>query len=276
MDTSINSPLNKAAKITKWVWYGSNAALKQGQAVCYDWDYIGDGADESEASRYNRVETPTTLNAQHFAGVADAAYAANSGGQLIQINVPGSICNIRLGTANSTVIGVGILTFDVTAAYVGQFRYDGMDGEGSAQPLQTVNSDGSTVMCLAKLQTGPPSGGVEVVDIVDGGALVGSGTVMLSGTTLLSGADFDIAGHCTYILADGTFNGQRKKFKTLVEIDTSDFVITVTTGVEPGASGTIATVTWTGANTTVDTSATFRWDGSWVVIHQTKTEPVAA
>lgn len=274
MDTSINSPIDKAAEISKWVWYSSNAALEEGEAVCYNWDYTGDGATYREPRRYNEVETPTTLNAQHFAGVSAAAYAAKSGGQLIQIFVPGSICNIRLGKDASTVIGVGILTFDVTASFKGQFRYSGLDGEGSAQPLQTVTADATnTAMCLAKLQTGLPSGGVEVVPIVDNDVI---GTLMLAGTTLVTGGAL-AGGNCTYTLADGTFTGQRKKFKVITtEITTSDLVVTVTTGTESWGSGDLDTLTWAGAQTTLNKSCTLVWDGAWVATRMTKTEPTPA
>ena len=272
MDTSINAPTKQNPTISKWVWFESDEALLEGQALCNNWDY-GTETD-SDARRFNHVELPTTLNAQYFAGVSASAHSAHVGGQLIEIYCPGSVCNILVDQDTDTVKGVGILTFDVTAGYIGQFRYAGLEGEGSAQPMQTTTGDAAAPgKCLAKLQTGLPSGGVEVVDIVDGGPI---GVLMFSGTTLLSGADFDIAGNCTYILADGTFTGQRKKIKTLVEIDTSDFVITVTTGTEAWGSGDIATITWTGANTTVNGMVTLVWDGTWVITRMTKTEPVAA
>ncbi len=269
MDTSINSPLNKAAEIIKVVWYSSDALLEQGEAVCYNFDY-GTDATASEKSRYNRVETPTTLNAQHFAGVASCKYAAKSGGQLIRICVPGSICNIRLGTANSTVLGVGLLTFDVTATFKGQFRYEGLVGEGSAVPLQTITSDGSTAMCLAKLQLGPPSGGVEVVPLVDNDAI---GTLMIGGTTLVTGSVIG-GGDCTYILADGTINGLLKKFKIITaEVATSDLVITVTSGSANDLADTsLDTVTFGDAETTLLSEVTLEWGGAWAV--RTKTEDV--
>ena len=272
MDVSINSPIDKAASISKWVWYSSNAALSEGEAVCYNWDY-GTAATR-EPRRYNEVETPTTLNAQHFAGVASRAYSAKSGGQFIEIYVPGSVCNILCGKDTDTVVGVGILTFDVTAGFKGEFRYAGLDGEGSAQPLQDTTGDASDPgLCLAKLQTGLPSGGVEVVPLVKNDAI---GVLMFSGTTLITGSVLD-TGNCTYILADGTFTGQRKKFKVITaEITTGSFVITVTTGVEVWGSGDHDTVTWDGTNTTLNKSMTLRWDDSWNATRQTKTEPVPA
>lgn len=270
MDTSINSPIDKAAEISKWVWYSSNAAIKEGQAVCYNWDY--GTATVREPRRYNEVETPTTLNAQHFAGVSAAAHSAKSGGQLIQIFVPGSICNVRLDKDTSTVVGVGLLTFDVTSGYEGQYRYEGLAGEGSVVPLQTITADGTnTVVCLAKLQTGPPSGGVEVVALVDNDAI---GTLMIGGTTLVTGSVIG-TGNCTYTLANGTINELRKKFKVITaEVATNDFVITLNGATDDIDDVSLDTVTFPDAGTTLLTEITLEWGGGWMV--RTKSEDLPA
>jgi len=220
-DVSVNGPTKLAPTISKWVWYESNAALKQGEAVCYNFDY-GTGTD-SDARRYNHVETPSTTNAQWFAGVAARAYSAKSGGQLIEIYVPGSVCLIRLGAAAaSTTVGVGLVTFDVTSGYEGYFRYEGLPGEGSAVPLEETTT-GTNQTCLAKLQTGPPSGGVEVVQIVDDTAFV----AMVGGTTLLVGAVCG-TGAAEEDIADGTIEGLRKKFEVITTaITTNEAVVNI-------------------------------------------------
>jgi len=218
MDRSVNGPIDLQNRIVEYVWYESNAALKVGQAVCYNYDYTGDGATYAEASRYNRVETCSTTNAQHFAGVSEHAYSAKAGGQLIEINKPGSVCKILLGKDTSTVVGVGLLTFDVTTDYVGQFRYEGLDGAGSAQPLQTVTADGaSTATCLALLQEGPPSGGVEVVQIVANTAWV----AMVGGTTLIIGVASGSSSPTEEVL-DGTIEGLRKKVEVITTAITTN------------------------------------------------------
>jgi len=266
---AINAPTKQARTFSEWVWFESATALKEGQAVCYNWDY--GVATAFDARRFNHVEPPTTLNAQYFAGVSSRNYAANSSGQFIEIYKPGSVCNIYV--AVSTVKGTGILTFDVTPAFAGQFRYAGLEGEGSAQVMQTTTYVATAQKCMALLQSGLPSGGVEVVDIVNNAAI---GTLMFGGTTLITGADID-AGNCTYTLADGTFTGQRKKFKVITtEIATNNFVITVTTGWEVWGSGVHSTTTWAGANTTVNAAQTLVWDGAWNVTRQTHTEPTSA
>ena len=240
VDVSVNGPTTLKNTISKWVWFESEVALEEGEAVCYNWDYTGDGATYSDARRRNNVETPSTTNAQHFAGVAARAYSAKTGGRLIEIYVPGSVCNIRLGSATDTTIGVGLLTFDVTAAYVGQFRYEGLGGEGSAQPLQTIANDGSTATCLAKLQTGPPSGGVEVVQIVDDTAWV----AMVGGTTLIIGAVCG-GGAAEETIVDGTIEGLRKKVEVITTAVTGNEAIVNVAGGDgiTLAGGALATLT---------------------------------
>lgn len=214
-DVSINAPTKQNPTISKWVWYESNAALTEGEAVCYNWDYTGSGATYSDARRVNHVETPTTLNAQWFAGVAARNYSAVSTGQLIEIYCPGSVCNILCGKDTNTEVGVGLLTFDVTATFKGEFRYEGLPGAGSAQPLQTTTGDASSPgKCLALLQEGPQSGGVEVVAGVANDSIV----LMVGGTSLCVGLDVT-AGDCLEEVLDGTIEGLRKK----VEVITTAF-----------------------------------------------------
>lgn len=265
-----NSPLNIAPGIKIAVWYSSNAALKEGQAVCYNWD-LGTPTDPI-ARRFNEVETPTTLNAQYFAGVSAGEYAALASGQLIEIYVPGSVCNILVGV--NTVKGEGFLTFDVTAAYVGQFRYTGLPGEGSAVPAQTTTFNTNPHKVLAKLQTGPASGGVEVVDIVDNDVI---GTLMIGGTTLVVGAAIG-GGNCTYILADGAAPGLRKKFNIIdTAITSSDLIVTVSNGATDDIDDAVlATITWANGGTTLAQEVSLIWDAAWLVIGRTKTYPALA
>ena len=271
---ALNAPTKQAPTFSAWVWYenkvaGVGDALKEGQAVCHNWDY--GTATDFDARRFNHVELPTTLNAQYFAGVCARNYAADAGGQMIEIYLPGSVCNIYV--AVTTVKGVGILTFDVTPAFAGQFRYAGLEGEGSAQPMQNTTYAAAAQKCMAKLQTGLPSGGVEVVDLVDDAAI---GTLMLAGTTLITGSVIG-TGNCIYTLADGTFTGQRKKFKIIdAEVQTSSLIITVTTGFEVFGAGDLDTITWTDAAVTLGTSCTVVWDDCWNAVRLTIDVPALA
>jgi len=267
---AINAPLAKAPAFKATVWYSSTTVLKEGQAVCYNFDY-GTAADYN-GRRFNEVENPTTLNAQHFAGVAACDYTAAAGGQLIDIYLPGSVCNIYV--AVSTVLNTGLLTFSVTAATIGQFLETGLPGEGSAVPQQTTTYVATAQKCMAKLQVGAASGGVEVVDIVDNDAI---GTLMIGGTTLVTGATIG-AGNCTYTLADGAAPGIRKKFGVITaEIATNDLVVTVSNGATDDIDDVVlATVTWAGAGTTIGQQITLEWDGAWLIKGRTKTTPAAA
>jgi len=265
---AINAPIDVGKTKSEWVWYSSNAALSEGEAVCYNWDY--GTATTSEPSRYNRVETPTTANAQHFAGVAARAYSAISTGQFIEIYKPGSVCNVLVGA--STVVGVGFLTFDVTTATVGQFRRMGLPGKGSARPLQTTTYVATAQSCLCELMEGPQSGGCEDLTAT-AGALASH---MVGGTTFFIGAS--IGSNETLTIANGTIPGLRKKYGVVdTELTTSNIVITVTAGVTDDIDDvSLDTVTFAGASTCLNTTITLEWDGAWIVIGKTEDVPVLA
>ncbi len=268
---SIDAHLDVGKTNIEVVWYSSNAALSEGEAVCYNFDY---GTDtDSEPSRLNRVETPTTANAQWFAGVSECAVAAVSTGQFIRIYKPGSVCNILCGKDTDTVVGVGLLTFDVTAAFKGEFRYTGLPGAGSAQPLQTTTGDASDPgLCLARLQEGPQSGGVEVVPLVATGAMAAQ---MVGGATLITGGAIS-TGNNTTTLADGAIPGIRKKYGIITtELSAYDVIITVTSGVTDDVDDvSLDTVTFAGGSTCLNTTCTLEWDGAWKVTGKTEDVPV--
>jgi hypothetical protein len=140
--------------------------------------------------------------------------------------------------------------------------------------VQTTTFDTNPHKCLARLQVGQPSGGVEVVPLQDNTAI---GTLMIGGTTLVTGSTIG-AGNCTYTLADGTKTGLRKKFGIITaEVTTSDLVITVTTGVicDVGST-TLATATFTDAGTSLGTMVELVWGGSWSIGSITPSIPVIA
>lgn len=113
------------------VFFTGSTAIVRGQGLCYDRDY-GTAAD-AEGRRGNYVEVPTTSNNMGFAGVAVRDYPAVTGGQPIQIYVPGSICpvsNIIATTVNATRL-------TCLAASTGVFSTHGFPGRGTALALQT-------------------------------------------------------------------------------------------------------------------------------------------
>lgn len=239
MDRSINAPQKKANTISEWVWFEGSTALKEGQGVCYNWDY--GTASDADARRTNRVELPSITNARFFAGVAARAYSAKTNGQLIEIFKPGSTCNIL--SKASTAIGVGILTCEAGGTYAGYFRYAGYQGEGSAVPLQTVDRSSTAGNCLAKLQEGIPSGLVEVPTLKAAG---GAHTFMVGGVTIFDTAT-TLEADATFTLADSTIPGLKKMFKCMATMTTKDIVVTVTSGKkgvgDADPTGTLATIT---------------------------------
>jgi hypothetical protein len=217
---SLNAHIAKAEANPLWVWFAGTTALLEGQAVCYDYDY--GTASAYDAKRTNRVELPSQANAQWFAGVAARNYTAQSGGQFIEINAPGSTCNVL--SKASTTLGAGRLTFEVGGSLAGYFRYSGNQGAGSCIPLQTVDRSTTAGKCLARLEVGSQSGGVEVVT-----PTAGANVFMVGGVTLIAAAD--IASDATFTLADALVPGLRKSFRVVGAVTTSDVVVTVTSGV---------------------------------------------
>jgi len=121
------------------VWYGGVDALKEGEGLCYNSDY--GTATAINGRRGNRVERPSLTNNREFAGVAARDYYAKSGGQMVEIYVPGSKgVNVALGI--DTVIGVGQLTFTAggTGSHRGRFSKPGYPGRGTIIPRQTVTA----------------------------------------------------------------------------------------------------------------------------------------
>jgi len=269
-DHSINAYQKVGRTFSEWVWYegtgeGGGTELQVGQAVCYNWDY--GTATTADGRRYNRVQNPTTANAQHFAGVCASKYLAGGvNGKLIEIYNPGSVCEVLVGA--STVIGTGFLTFDVTAATIGQFRRMGLPGKGSAQPLQTTTYVATAQSCLCYLQEGPQSGGCQDLTAANGART----DQMVGGTTFYIGAS--IGGHNTLTLANGTIPGLRKKFGVIdTELTTNDIVITVTAGATDDVDDvSLDTITFAGASTCLNTLVSLYWDGAWFV--QAKSEDV--
>ncbi len=239
MDISVNAPLSQASRTSKWVWFEGSTALKEGQGVCYNWDY--GTAASAVGARSNRVELPSITNAQHFAGVSARNYSAKAGGQFIEIYTPGSVCNI-LAKADLT-IGVGRVTCEAGGDYAGYFRYGGFSGQGSAVPLQTCDRSTTAGTVLARLETGEQSGLVEVPTLDAGG---GAHTFMVGGVTVFD-TDTTLAANATFTQADSTVFGLRKGWKCMATMTDNDIVITVTSGIQGignnSPTTTLATIT---------------------------------
>lgn len=256
---ALNAHVKQSRTISVFLWFNADTALKEGQGVCYDYNY-GTAADY-DARRFNHVEVPTILNAQYFAGVAARPYAAVIGGQFIEIFLPGSICNIW--TTVDTVIGVGTLTVQAAGANAGMFTSAiGLEGRGTAEVMQTVTA-GSGSLAMARLQDGPESGLQETVVIATaGGAVTGW---MIGGTTTLDLTALTDAD-ATIVLADAAKGpGQRKAFYVSANAAANNVVITVTSGTL-WAGTALSTITMDG----LTDLTSLEWSGlgagaTWVV-----------
>jgi hypothetical protein len=231
MDVSVNGPQKLNDVRSKWVWFEGATALKEGQGVCYNYDY--GTAASADGRRTNRVELPSITNAQYFAGVAARDYSAHATGQLIEIYVPGSTCNI-LSKASNT-LGSGRTTCIAGGTYAGYFQYAGFEGKGSAKPLQTIDRSSTAGLCLAELEDGPQSGLIEVYIAAGSTPTLtpagGAETFMVGGVTIFE-APITLAANSTFTLADSTIPGLKKGFKCMATMTTSDVVITVTSGLQ--------------------------------------------
>ncbi len=234
---AINAHVKKSDTIPAFVWTAETGAIKEGQGFCYNWDY--GTASAYDARRTNFVELPTILNAPYFAGVAARPYAANSGGQFIEIFLPGSTCNVW-STINTT-IGVGRITCQAGAGVItaGFFTLAGFPGRGSAIPLQTIDRSSTAGLCMCKLEEGEESNLVENITDYAGAEAVAK-VFMVGGVSYFGGTT--ATGAKTFALADGTKVGQKKGFFVRTSFSTDGLTVTpASTGVQLDGSSTLAT-----------------------------------
>lgn len=139
MNFSQNSYFDASNPVRAVAWYQGADALQEGEAVCYVVAY--GTATERDNRRNIFVNRPSLTTNKAFAGVAARSYSAQSGGQLIDINCPGSKgVNVALGI--DTVIGTGILSFvaGASGSHRGRFYTGKYRGRGSVIPRRTVTA----------------------------------------------------------------------------------------------------------------------------------------
>jgi len=155
MDFSKNSHVKDQFVKRAMVWFDSDSAVSEGTAVCYD--FTRGTATEEDGTRSSYVKLPTSATANAFAGVVAREYSAKTGGQFIEINLPGSKgVRVRLNTGNTT-IGVTNLAF-LYGTGAGEFVADSAVGSGSAIAVQTTT--GADYVSVF-LDEGVQSGGVD-------------------------------------------------------------------------------------------------------------------
>jgi len=212
------------------VWYSGTDTLKEGYALCYDYNSQTDGfnldtdavIDDSTVALGRRrvVEKPAVANCAYFAGVVAPEFEGFVGPGEIAIIPPGNACNIwAAGDADMETNDKKTLTFSVDQYY---FKYAGWPGEGTALVLQDVDRSSTAGLVQAYLMTGEPSCGVEAVTPVAGAITSINEEV---GATILVAATID--SNATQTLTGGQYIGQRKLIRGAT-MTTSDVVLTLT------------------------------------------------
>jgi len=224
--------------IKRLVKHTAGTALVKGVAMCYDRDY--GTATAVDEYRDKIVLVPGTTNNGSFAGVTARSYKAKTGGRMIEIYEPGSVCFALIADGSITIGDRSFVTFIVGGASNGKFTAAAAApvGIGSAKVLQTLAATGLGLVEL--LATGDQTGGVETsTSVAAGGAI----TPMVGGKTIVTGVALTGAD-ITATLADGTYIGQRKVFYVAADLgDAYDFILTTTTCVQLDGSTGLSNVT---------------------------------
>ena len=139
---------NQAPGLKYSVWFTGSTALHKGMGVNYDLDVYDSGSGEAVTDpwgrRGNLVAVPDNTNNLAFAGVTTQAYKAKTGGQRIDIYLPGSICQVAVG--RPTTINSTRLTCSVNSADAGRFTLPGFQGRGTAMALESqARADGGNI-----------------------------------------------------------------------------------------------------------------------------------
>lgn len=218
--------------LTVKFFFTGSTALTKGMGLCYDRVYYssatGEAVTNSFADRCKKVALPSQSNNLSFAGVVSKDYAAVTGGQYVEIYVPGSVCDV-LSVDSATTIGHNNFLWCIAGGTnAGKWTAvtPGFSGKGQAKVMQTTSATGTVLVEL--IDGDQESGLVEIIPtatLTAGGAI----TCMVGGTTYFDGPATP-ASDCTFTLANGTFIGQQKAFDLDGALTTNDVQITVTTG----------------------------------------------
>ncbi|MHC4332611.1 MAG: hypothetical protein ACYSTZ_00100 [Planctomycetota bacterium] len=279
------------------VYYTGTDTLEEGYAMCYNFDAIDrsaenislatgtQGADDECPARHIQVEKPSPYNSQWFAGVVTGKHSGFTGPGYIEINMPGSTCNIYCSanvdhateTTKYTTTGTGLNTGQIvtfsTNAY--DFQYQGLPGEGSACVLQDVDRSSTSGLVMAKLMTGRPSGGVTTLTSLNSSNLLYSGATFSLASSLVTGSlppvphgVFQVnwsldAGDVTHLVkgAQGIYEGQTKVYRLLHAVD-NDWNITFSTYRLHSATGSAVVGTLIGSLDAAGEEVICEWDGT--------------
>jgi len=232
ISTNVDSLVTGKSNSRK-VWTTETGALTKGTALCYVSGAIGAiGADPAVAltsddpRRGAVVAKPSTSNNQAFAGILLDSYPANALGQEVTITVPDDGVNVQVYVDGDVTEGMDTYLWPVMGGTTaGQYSAtdQGVMGRGVVRARGSRTGAG-LVQCEFVACAAPDSGGVQVITP---GASGGAQTVTKGGATYFLAATMSAAA--TFTLADGTFDGQRKRIQCEA-MTTSGFTITVTKG----------------------------------------------
>lgn len=124
--------LNNAHHNIGRAFFTGSTAIKKGMGLCYDIAY-GTATTATEAVK-RRVAVPTVANRNWFAGVSRHDYVAKTGGQYVDIDMPGGVAEVAVGV--DTTRYTGLITCTLSGES-GRFMSGGFHGRGSAIPLAT-------------------------------------------------------------------------------------------------------------------------------------------
>lgn len=292
--------------IVRRVYYIGTDTLREGYALCYNFDVADETAEaltlslaeslvETPARRL-QVEKPTWKNSFHFAGVVSDKSNGVTGPGWVEINCPGSICNIYTFincdhehanlNSGANVASGQIINFTAEQYY---FAFSGFVGSGSAIVLRDIDRSSTAGLVMAELVTGPPSGGVQSIQSVhmaDAGAVCLGGSILFApwGMTVngktLSGQDaaFTAAGSTLGLGANmgGTYvsPGTLKGFRTVVSQsgtwETFDIGVSLgtrscITSIAGGAMNSLLVDGTFNVGSLIGEGGTWRWSGNaWV------------
>ena len=216
---------------TQRFWYAGSAALTRGYGMCYNSDY--GTATDADQERKAHVEPPTQDNNQAFAGVLLRSYAARSGGQEVELILPGSVglcyvadsaCTLDddltfyVGSGASAPAGQG------TPVNVGQLSTAGFKGRGTVTVMQTLVAAG---LALCYIQDGDVESGMceKIVPAVAGGPIV----FMVGGITYINGATIN-TDHASFTMAAPVADIRKGMLVTDLVGNSKNIVVTMPSG----------------------------------------------
>lgn len=277
--------------LRKRVYYIGTDTLLEGYCLCYNWD--ADGVDFQNAStgtttasagdwadaRRICVEKPNESNKIHFAGVvAPESHGASTG--WITIFEPGSVCNVyAYSNCDHGSTGITTATGQIICLVPLQYYMQdgGFPGTGAATVLQDEDRSSTAGVVMAELQTGPPSGGVQYIDLLST-ATAGALSVSMSAVPIYHGV-YKLIGDvaATISVGVGTTAQAGKWIGQTFQLGCYSAPTTATyslflSGVKlplisAGAGGCIAALNGTGELSLATENFTARWDGTnWNIV----------